>query len=63
MKTFSDLFQVKLVLEEDRRTGEDRAVLLIPSAVRGDTGKYAIHAKNEHGEDTGDFRVVVLGWF
>jgi len=40
--------------------GEEKAALHIPSSVRGDTGKYTITAKNEFGEDSGDFNVVVL---
>lgn len=40
---------------------EEKTILNIPSAVRGDTGKYTIKAKNEFGEDSGDFKVIVLG--
>lgn len=40
---------------------EEKAILHIPSSVRGDTGKYTITAKNEFGEDSGDFNVIVLG--
>jgi Immunoglobulin I-set domain len=40
---------------------EEKAILHIPSSVRGDTGKYTVKAKNEFGEDAGDFNIIVLG--
>lgn len=40
---------------------EEKAILHIPTSVRGDSGKYTITAKNEFGEDSGDFKVIVLG--
>lgn len=43
-----------------QESGEEKAALHIPSSVRGDTGKYTITAKNEFGEDSGDFNVIVL---
>jgi len=43
-----------------QEAGEDKAALHIPSSVRGDTGKYTVTAKNEFGEDSGDFNVVVV---
>ena len=43
-----------------QEAAEEKAGLNIPSSVRGDTGKYTITAKNEFGEDSGDFNVIVL---
>jgi len=53
----------KDVVPSDRvkqKDGEDMASLHIPSAVRGDTGKFTITAKNDFGEDSGDIKVIVL---
>ena len=40
---------------------ETDAKLHIPSAERGDTGKYTVKVKNENGEDEVDLSVIVLG--
>ena len=40
---------------------DKEAKLHIPRAERGDTGKYTIKVANEHGEESADIAVVVLG--
>jgi hypothetical protein len=53
----------KVVPPSDRviqEASDEKALLHIPSAVRGDTGKYTITAKNQFGEDSGDFNVFVV---
>ena len=40
---------------------EELAGLDIPSTVRGDSGKYKIHLKNDYGEDEADINVIVMG--
>ena len=40
---------------------EDEALFEIPKAERGDTGKYTVLVENEHGSDTVDIPVTVLG--
>jgi len=41
--------------------GEEKLLLNIPCAVRGDTGKYVVTVKNDLGEDSGEIKVIVLG--
>ena len=40
---------------------ETEAKMHIPCCERGDTGKYTVKVKNQHGEDEADIAVVVLG--
>jgi len=40
---------------------EESATLRIPKCERGDTGKYTITVENEHGVNTADIPVIVLG--
>ena len=49
------LFQV------EKKNDEENIKLHVPVSVRGDTGKYTVTLKNDHGEDQGDINVIVLG--
>lgn len=40
---------------------DDEAKLEIPKAARGDSGKYVVQVENEHGSDTAEIPVIVLG--
>ena len=40
---------------------DDKAVVDIPISKRGDTGKYKLQLKNDHGEGEGDVDVEVVG--
>jgi hypothetical protein len=43
------------------QTNNDKALLSIPKAVRGDTGKYNLKLKNDSGVADVDIKVIVLG--
>ena len=54
-------FIVYSVIQPQMTSGETQAKLHIPRSERGDTGKYTIKVANQHGEETADIKVVVLG--
>ena len=45
------------------QTTNDKALLSIPKAKRGDTGKYKLQLKNDSGVVDTDINVVVVGKF